>query len=390
MIISSVSASAILDSRKEKTIQVSINGQKASSPSGKSTGKFETPSYRVSLQQSIKDINSLTSKLKELEINSFQDLQKVESLIVKKFKLKSAKQFGANALYALESAILKALAKEQKKPLWKIVSPNLKKKKIKFPIPLGNAIGGGKHSSNKDKPTFQEFLIIPQFSSISKNVKLLNSIYNSLGRKLKSKQKNDESAWQTSLSEEEIFIILSKYAKNKKIKIGTDVAASSFYRNGNYYYKSRKLSRFQQIDFVNYLIKKYSLYYIEDPLEEMDFAGFSRIKRPGIFYKTLICGDDLTVSNLERTKKAIETKAINSIIIKPNQNGSLLEISELFKLCKKHKIKTIFSHRSGETFDEALADYAVAFQADYIKTGIKTKCRECKLNRLIQIEKSIS
>ncbi|MDP2628440.1 MAG: hypothetical protein Q8P15_00915, partial [Nanoarchaeota archaeon] len=243
MIILSISAEPIPDSRKEKTIEVSINGCKASSPSGKSTGKFETKPYRISLQQSIKDIKSLSSDLNKLEINSFQDLQKVEFLIEKKFNLKSAKLFGANALFALESAILKALSVSEKKPLWKIVNPNLKKRKIKFPTPLGNIIGGGKHAHNSKKPTFQEFLIIPQLNSISENVTLMNSIHSSLKSKLSSSKMSDESAWQTSLSEEEVFSLLFKISQNKKIKIGTDIAASSFFRNGSYIYKNRKLSR---------------------------------------------------------------------------------------------------------------------------------------------------
>src|SRR3989344_8357629 len=152
MIIKSISAKSILDSRKEKTIQISANNEKASSPSGKSKGKYETPSYKQSLNQDIKTIKN-TKSLIGLEINSFQDLEKVES------KIKS--KIGANSLYALESAILKALAKSESKQLWQIVNPNLKSKKIKIPIPLGNSIGGGLHSSNKQKPVFQEFLIIP-------------------------------------------------------------------------------------------------------------------------------------------------------------------------------------------------------------------------------------
>ncbi len=380
MIISSISAKSIFDSRKEKTIQVSVNNEKASSPSGKSKGKYETPSYKPTLRDDIKKINKLKSLI-GLEINSFQDLTKIES------KLKN--KIGANSLYALESAILKALAKSQNKELYQIVNKNLKNKKIKIPIPLGNSVGGGLHSLNKQKSVFQEFLIIPSSSSIKDNVKIMNSVYSDLKEKIKSQGKNDEGAWQTSFSEEDILSILSKY---KEIKIGIDIAASTFYKNGNYLYKNRKLSRLGQIDYINKLIRYFSIYYIEDPLEEKDFAGFSRIKRLGIFnktLKTLVCGDDLTVTHLSRLKKALKSKSINSMIIKPNQNGSLLELAKIFKFCRKHKIKTILSHRSGETLDSALADYAVGFQADFIKTGISGKEREVKLSRLIEIEKSL-
>ena len=181
MIIKEVFARQIKDSRGKKTIEVSINGQKASSPSGTSAGTYETKSFHNSIQWNIKAINSF-KELKNLEIESFADLHIVEDLIKSKFKLKDAKQFGANALFALESAILKALAKSKNKQLWQIINPNARR----FPVPLGNAVGGGLHAKLKDAPTFQEFLLIPQGSSFSQNVRIMNSVYKQLKSKLKA------------------------------------------------------------------------------------------------------------------------------------------------------------------------------------------------------------
>ncbi|MBU0760661.1 MAG: hypothetical protein KJ600_06745 [Nanoarchaeota archaeon] len=374
MLLKRVNARKILDSRKEPTIEVSINGIKASSPSGKSTGKYETPRYRKNLSQSVKDINSLN--FSKAAVNKFSDLSIIEEIIKKRFKLKDAKQFGANALFALESAILKALAKEKSLELFQVLT----KKPKKIPIPVGNAVGGGLHSHNKDKPTFQEFLLIPKENSIKLNVKTISQIHTKLKNKLKAKNKNDEGAWQTSLNNEQILEILSK---QKNIRIGLDVAASSFFKNGDYIYKNKTLNKQAQIHYINSLIKDYNILYCEDPLDEEDFEGFSKIKRSPTH---LIVGDDLTATQISRLKKAIKTKAINAMIIKPNQNGSLIELAEIFKLCKKHNIKTILSHRSGETMDNALADLAVGFGADFIKTGISTKWREVKLKRLVEIE----
>lgn len=381
MLIKKITARKIKDSRNEPTIEVSVNGQKASSPSGKSTGKYETLPYHRSLKNSIKEINSLKIPF---EINSFQDLKKLESFIKRKFKLKDANKFGANALFALESAILKALAKSQNKQLWQVINPTAKK----IPIPVGNAIGGGLHSHNKDAPEFQEFLLIPLSPSIKQNVKTLNQIYKTLKRTIKAHSKNDEGAWQTSLSNEEIFSILSKF---KDIRIGVDVASSSFYKNAEYVYKNKSLNTNAQINYIDFLIKAYNLFYIEDPFQENDFNSFSKLRKlinrnPKT---SVLAGDDLTATHLSRLKKAISSNSINAMIIKPNQNGSLLELEKIFRLCKKHKIRTILSHRSGETLDPALADYAVAFQSDFIKTGISTKWRKVKLKRLIQIEKSL-
>ena len=376
MLIKNLFAKKIKDSRNEYVIEVSANGQKASSPSGKSTGKYETPSYHISLEWNIKAINSL--KIPS-EINYFQDLKKIESYTKHKFNLKNAKQFGANALFALESAVLKALAKSQNKELWQIINPNTKK----MPVPIGNAIGGGLHSHNKEHPEFQEFLLIPKGNNIKENVKIMQLVYKKLKSTIKTNSKNDEGAWQTNLSNEEVLESLSKF---NKIKIGIDIASSSIYKNSEYIYKNRSLNREAQINYMNLLIEKYNLLYLEDPLQEEDFHGFSKINKSSFH---LIVGDDLTATHISRLKKAIQSKSINAAIIKPNQNGSLIELQEIFNICKKNNIKTIISHRSGETLDSALADYAVGFQADFIKCGISTNYREAKLNRLIEISKEL-
>lgn len=372
MHIKEVHTRKIKDSRGEFTIEVSVNGCHASSPSGKSKGKYETPSYHKSIDWNLHAIKSL--KL-DFPINSFSDLKKVELQVKKQFKFKDVKQFGANALFALESAILKALAKSQGKELWQIINEKAKR----LPVPAGNAIGGGLHSHNKEHPSFQEFLLIPKYSSIEKNVQAMDKVYNKLRQQLKSHTINDEGALETDKNEEQILEILSKF---KEVRVGADVASSSLLCDKDYQYRNKSLNRIAQIHFINSLIQKYNLFYVEDPLDEEDFPGFAKIKK-----RNLVVGDDLTVTHLGRLKKAVKSKSINAIIIKPNQNGSLLEVQEIFAFCRKHKIKTILSHRSGETMDDALADYAFGFQADFIKCGVATPWRKCKLNRLIEIER---
>lgn len=373
MHIKEVFAKKIKDSRGEYTIEVSVNACKASSPSGKSTGKYETPCYHKSLTWNVTAINNF-KELKNLKINDFNDLKKIELLIKKKFKFNDVKKFGANALFALESAILKALAVSQKKELWQVVNSRSKR----MPIPVGNAVGGGMHSHNKSHPVFQEFLLIPMGKTFRKNYYDMKTNYTLIGRLIGSKSINDEGAWQTHLNEEEIIQILSRL---KNTNIGLDVAASSFYCKNEYCYNNKSLDKNAQIKYMNSLIKDYSIFYLEDPLEQEDFKGFSKLNK-----KFLIVGDDLTATHIARLKKSIKLKSINAIIIKPNQNGSLLELREIFELCKKKKIKTIISHRSGETLDSALADYAFGFGADYIKCGIATKWRDAKLKRLLEIE----
>jgi len=146
-------------------------------------------------------------------------------------------------------------------------------------------------------------------------------------------------------------------------------------------------TREDHMDYISYLIKKYKLFYVEDPLQEEDFSGFSVLmKQVG---KALIVGDDLTVTGAGRLSKAAARESINAMIVKPNQNGYIFDVFKVVQFCKEKKIKTIVSHRSGETMDNALGDYAVGFQADFIKAGIYGKERLVKLRRVIEIEKKI-
>jgi enolase len=376
MLIKEIKAEKIPDSRGQPTIKVTIGECAASAPSGKSTGKYENKPYNTSLDFSVEEINHLNF---DFEIKTFDDLKKVENFICKKYHFRNARQFGANALLALESAILKALAKSKNKQLWQIINP----KASTFPVPVGNAIGGGLHSTKfKVHPIFQEFLIIPNESSFSKNVKIMREVYEGIGTILKATEKNDEGAWQAPINNKQALDVLSKF--NNRIRIGIDAATSSFFRSDKYCYESKLLDSESQIIYANNLIDKYDIFYLEDPLHEEDFMGFSRINK-----KHLVVGDDLTATQIPRLKEAIKHNSINAMIIKPNQNGSLLEVKKVFDLCKANNIKTILSHRSGETMDASLADYAFAFEADFIKTGISTAFREAKLRRMIEIENSI-
>ena len=401
MIIKEVSAKSILDSRKEKTILISISTNvgdfSASSPSGKSTGKYEAKSYNKNLEEDIKAIKQLSDYFSEEIIEKFEDLRRVEDI--------AERQIGANTLFAFESAVLKAIASEKskdfsrerqgnchseetKKDIWRLINPNAKK----FPKLVGNCIGGGKHSNLSKKPDFQEFLLIPESKSVEKafetnkeTKKKVKEILIKENKKFNG-EKNDEDAWAVSLNEKEVLDIL----KITKLPLGIDVAASTFYKRKNYNYKNPvfKRSEEEQLEYLSNLIKNFDLYYIEDPFDENDFESFAKLLKR--FPNTLIVGDDLTTTNAKRLEKAIKMKSINAIIIKPNQIGSLIKMKETIELARKNNIKLVFSHRSGETEEIILADLAFGFGADFFKCGITGKEREIKLKRLIEIEKSLT
>jgi len=389
VLVKSVSAKSISDSRKEKTILVSIKTNvgdfSASAPNGKSRGKHEAEPYRKDLQRDIKTLKQFSHYFSEDEIEKFGDLRRVEDIV--------EGHIGANSLFALESAILKALAKENRKEIWQLINPSARK----FPRLIGNCIGGGKHSktsspsSTGKKPDFQEFLLIPKMRDVEEDLEINKKAKKETYYLLRERdekfrgKKNDEDAWQTTLNEKEVLDIL----KGLRIPTGIDIAASGFYKRKKYIYQNPALQRTkeEQFSYISNLIKNFSLFYIEDAFEEEDFESFSRLlkKHPD----SLIVGDDLTATNERRLKKALEEKSINAIIIKPNQNGSLLKVRDICDLAKKHGIKIVFSHRSGETTERILADLAFGFQADFFKCGITGKEREAKIKRLIEIERKI-
>jgi enolase len=379
-------AKAIKDTRGEQTISIELETNLgkfiASAPNGKSKGEYEARPWKKNINEDIKVVNNYF--IEDINLKKFDDLKLIEDDF--------GDRVGANTMIALEYVFLKALASEEEKEIWQLIKSNAKN----IPMPIGNAIGGGVHNKGK-KPDFQEFHFIPMPTferavEINKKARencavILNNVDKDFNRK-----PNDENAWQTELGDEAVIEIMQDVKENMlnefggKIHIGIDVASSEFFKNGKYNYLNPKkiISREEQIKLMIKLSDK--LFYIEDPLEQNDFKGFAEIMKKT---KSLIVGDDLTATNLDRIMAAVKNKSINAVIIKPNQNGRLSEVKKIVDFCRKNKIKTIFSHRSGETEENILADLAFGFQADFIKTGICGKGREEKLDRMIEIERSL-
>ena len=415
MFIKEVMPSFVKNSREERSIQIEIvtyEGRfRASAPSGKSKGKNEVESYhKKGIERSMKMLKVFCLKLKHENfiIKKIDDLKQLTELM-RKFEVRFGK-FGGNVNYAIEGAFLKAAAADNGKELWEFINDDVNNGlKPKIPMPVGNCIGGGLHSKaiNGKRPDFQEFLIIPKEKTFSRAVTLNLRAYNYARKLLKAPidsrlaylrsrivKTNDENAWTTDRTNEEVLEILKTVAKKYKLRIGLDVAASSFYDKGYYRYKNKDLIRdkVDQTDYIERLVKKFGIFYVEDGIQEEDFSGFKEILN-GVSdikkSKTLIVGDDLTTTNLKRVHRAIHGKAINAMIIKPNQIGSILEVKRVVEFCKKNDIVIIFSHRSGETMDNTLADYCIGFGGQFIKTGIFGRERLIKLKRIMDIEKKL-
>lgn len=380
MKIKNLTAKEILNSRNEPTIEITVNKKySASAPSGASVGKHEVLAFPKE-GIPIKLINETLSKgLKGFKINSFEDLKELEAVLFDYDPTDKLEKIGGNTIIALEYALLKALSKNK---IWKFLNPEARK----IPMPVGNVVGGGKHFKGNSL-IFQEVLLIPDADKISDAVHANLYCHKVIGKILNAIEKTDEKAWVSNLGEEKTLAIVKKVVDSVTrkfsigIDLGLDIAASSFYKQGRYIYPNKELTREQQIIFVNDLIRKYNLFYVEDALQEEDFEGFSQIK------SILNVGDDLICTNLERLQKA-EGK-INAVIVKPNQIGSLIKTKELVDYALDHKITPIISHRSGETQDTTISHLAVAWNIPYIKCGIIGSERVAKLNELKYIEREL-
>ena len=345
------------------------------------------------------------------KFDSLSDLKNIEKKILKNNNIN---QVGGNLIIAIEYAILDAWSKYKKIDLFKLIRKDKLTKEIcidtKLLIrPIGNVIGGGAHSGGNNTD-FQEFLIICPDVSYEKSLEIIIQVHKEVKKELLKRDKSfsgsktDEGAWASTLTNYECLIILNKVIKNlsqkykTSIRIGLDVAASEFFKNGFYNYDKfesspkikhncikKKLHRDAHIDYILYLVEKFNIYYLEDPVEQNDSEGFEIMKNHLAHKDTLIVGDDLICTNPQLLKKYKDS--INSIIVKPNQVGSLLKTIEVLKKCKEYNIKPVFSHRSGETTDSILADLAAGFNVSIIKCGETTGERIVKLNRLLEIDR---
>ncbi len=381
-----------MDSRGETTISFTIKTNKGNfntkAPSGKSKGRYEAKPWNETVLHDVMTLN----EMKLYSVESMSEIEKISKVY--------SKLLGANSRFVLEASLLKAWAKEHGMDLWELMMGG--KKHNKMPLPVGNAIGGGLHSSKDNtmrgvKDEFQEFLFIAsqKTKTFSQAIKINDKAYKIAYEMLKNFDKdfkgerNDEGAWKTGLSDDHVLKIMYIIAKKLNLRIGIDAASSSFY-DKFYKYHDRVLNDTGQINYIKHLISDYELFYVEDPLYEKEFYFFSKLMSEINHNKTLIVGDDLTVTNYERLKKAIRKRSINAIIIKPNQNGSIISTTKVVNLAKEHNIKIIVSHRSGETTDDTIADLAVGWGADFLKCGIHGKERRAKINRMIRIEKELN
>ena len=408
MKIKDVIGREILDSRGNPTVEVDVileNGilGRAAVPSGASTGEREALELRDGDKSrylgkgTLKAVQNVNGPLRDLVIGmDAADQKALDYAMIELDGTETKSKFGANAILGISMAAMKASAIEAGKPLYRYIGEGKT-----LPKPMMNIINGGAHADNK--LDFQEFMIIPQRDTIHERVRVGAEVFHNLKKVLNEKGLatgvGDEGGFAPDLqSNTEGFELIMEaikragYEPGKDVCLGIDVAASEFYEDGKYNLvgEGRTLTTDELIDFYDELVNKYPIISIEDPVDENDWDGFTKItERLGD--KIQLVGDDLFVTNKKCLQMGIDKHAGNAILLKVNQIGTITETLETIELARKNGYATVISHRSGETEDTTIADLAVGLDLGQIKTGSMSRTdRICKYNQLMRIEEELS
>ena len=410
--ISKIVGREILDSRGNPTVEVDLylsNGSfgRAAVPSGASTGSHEACELRdgdkkryggKGVLKAVGNVN--TTILKALKGKSF-DQRSLDNMLLKLDGTANKTKLGANAVLGVSLAFAKAASVCEKKPLWKYFKDISKTKTILMPVPMMNILNGGAHAENSTD--LQEFMIMPVGAkSFSQALQWGSEIFHELKKILKARKLNttvgDEGGYAPTLPSNEAAIeVILEAVKNAGYKVGSeigiaiDAAASEFYKDGKYVLKTegKTLTSEQMVSFYADWVKKYPIVSIEDGLSEDDWEGYKLMTKT-LGSKVQIVGDDLFVTNITRLKMGIDGKAGNSILIKLNQIGSVSETIDAIQMARNAGFNSIISHRSGETEDSTISDFAVGLGAGQIKTGSLCRSdRVAKYNQLLRVEESL-
>jgi len=410
MKILNIFAREVLDSRGNPTVEVDVhlkNGTlgRAIVPSGASTGEHEAVELRdgnmsrylgKGVQTALLNINTtIANSLKGFNVN---EQKTIDQTMIELDGTSNKSRLGANAILGVSMAVARAAANDKNILLYEYLGGEEAKT---LPIPMMNILNGGSHADNN--VDIQEFMIFPiGAESFSSALQIGTETFHQLKSVLKEKGLNtnvgDEGGFAPNLrsNTEAIDVILqaidkTPYKIGKELFLALDVASSEFYKNGKYYLGSenKQYSSEEMVDYLKSLVEQYPIISIEDGLDENDWNGWSALTK-AIGNKCQIVGDDLTVTNIKRLQRAVDENAMNAILIKLNQIGSVTETIEAVKLAKANNYAAIISHRSGETEDVIIADFAVAMGMGQIKTGSLSRTdRIAKYNQLLRIEEAL-
>jgi enolase len=395
-LITDVRLRRVLDSRGNPTVEADVLTEsggfgRAKAPSGASTGEYEAIELPASEAIASAREEAVPRLVGDVHAGNQRD---VDAALRGADGTDDFSGIGANSAVALSMAAAKAGADVLGAPLFQHLGGTFRGDE--FPTPLGNVVGGGEHAA--DATHIQEFLVAPVGApSVTEAVFANAAVHGAVQDELQARDipaaKGDEGAWAPSISDEDAFDVVDAAVETVAdevgfaIRFGLDVAGAELYDEdaGGYVYGDTVRSTDEQIDYIADLVAEYDLVYVEDPLDEDDYEGFAELT-DRVGDQTLVCGDDLFVTNTERLATGIEAGAGNAILIKPNQIGTLSATVDAIELAVENGYDPVVSHRSGETEDTTIAHLAVATAAPFIKTGAVGGERTAKLNELLRIE----
>ena len=392
-LIEGVALREVLDSRGNATVEAEVFTESGGhgrgiAPSGASTGEYEA--IELAAEEAIAAAREHAVPRLVGEVFA-GDQRAVDMALHAADGTDDFSGIGANSAVAISMAAANAASDVIGAPLYQHLGGAFRGRN--FPVPLGNVIGGGEHASHAT--AIQEFLAVPVGApsirdAVFANAAVHDHIKGVLAERGLAAGKGDEGAWAPAISDADAFELCAGAIGavsddvGFEIQLGVDVAATELWDGEAYDTGDSRRSPAEQVGYIADLVDEYNLVYVEDPLEEEDFEHFSQLTED-VGDRTLICGDDLFVTNTDRLATGLELGAANSILIKPNQIGTLSDTMDAIDLARDAGWAPVISHRSGETEDTTIAHLAVATNAPFIKTGAVGGERTAKLNELMRI-----
>ena len=397
--ITSINGRIIHNSRGSKTIEVDVISDnqylgRTSAPSGASVGKYEAVSFpEDGPEESLRILNENSKKFLEFEPS---DLKSIDETLKSIDQTPNYSKIGGGLAYAITIASMESASKAVGKQLFELISDQ---NEYRFPIPIGNILGGGVHAG-PGTPDIQEILISAPGAktirdAIETNFKVHKELRNVIEKVDPSftNGRGDEGGWAPKCDNEKALELCARACENlgytlgNEVSLGVDFASSTQWDEEKHLYVYERAgfenTPEKQIEFAANIIEKYKLIYAEDAVHEEAFGDMSELVSK--FPKTMIAGDDLTVTNKDVLKKAIENKSCNAAILKVNQAGSLYDALEFSKVANNNDIKLITSHRSGESIDSQISHIGIGTNSKMLKIGVVGGERVAKLNELIRL-----
>ena len=397
--ITSIEGRILYNSRGSKTIEVDIVSDnqflgRVCAPSGASVGKYEATSFPNNKpEESLRVLKENFQKFVGLESS---DLKSVHDTLKSLDQSSNYSEIGGALAFAITIASIESASKASNQQMFQTLSTE---SSFKFPFPLGNILGGGAHAG-PGTPDIQEILICATGSkSIREAIETNLSVHKELRNILEKEDpgftngRGDEGGWAPKVENEKALELSAKACENlgytlgKEVSLGVDFASSTQWDEGKqkYVYDRAGFENTpeQQIEFASNIIEKYKLIYAEDAVHEEAFSDMAEITAK--FPKTMVTGDDLTVTNKKILGKAIEKKSCNASILKVNQAGSLYDAMEFADLANQNKVRLITSHRSGESTDSHISHIGLATKSKMLKVGVVGGERVAKLNELLRL-----